>query len=125
MAVINPIITINGVSLSSSQISDYTLTYSKLWKNANRNMSGKITATLIGIYPNISVKTSLLDFSHAQSLSAAINAAFFSVTYWDTQTSSQKTAQYYAADHELKLLNECKYGQVTISLVAVSKSDYL
>lgn len=125
MSVTNPIITINGVSLSSSQVADYTLTYSKLWKNANRDMNGKITATLIGIYPNITVTTTLLDFDHAQSLSAAINDDFFSVTYWDTQTSTQKTAQYYAADHKLSLLNECKYGEVTVDLVAVSKSNYL
>lgn len=125
MSVINPIITINGVSLSSSQVADYTLTYSKLWKNANRDINGTINATLIGVYPNITVTTTLLDFSHAQALSAAINNNFFPVTYWDTQTSSQKTAQYYAADHKLQLLNECKYGEVTIDLVAVAKSNYL
>lgn len=125
MAITNPIITMNGVSLTTSQVSDYTLTYSKLWKNANRNMNGRITATLIGIYPNISVKTSILDFAHAEALSAAINQDFFSVTYWDTQTSSHKTAEYYAADHKLTLLNECKYGEVTVELVAVDKSSYI
>jgi hypothetical protein len=88
-------------------------------------MRGKITATLIGIYPNISLTTTLLDFDDAQALSAAINEDFFSVSYWDSQTSSHKSAQYYAADHELKLVNECKYGEVTVSLVAVSKSNYL
>lgn len=125
MSVTNPIITINGVSLTTSQITDYTLTYNKLWKNANRDMSGNIAATLIGVYPNISVTTSVLDFSHAQSLSSAVNDDYFSVTYWDTQTSSMKTAQYYAADHKVSFLNECKYGQVEIDLVAVSKSNYI
>ena len=125
MSVTNPIITINGVSLSTSQITDYTLTYNKLWKNANRDMSGNIAATLIGVYPNISVTTSVLDFSHAQSLSSAVNDDYFSVTYWDTQTSSMKTAQYYAADHKVSFLNECKYGQVEIDLVTVSKSNYI
>ena len=99
MFVTNPIITINGVSLSTGQITDYTLTYNKLWKNANRNMSGRIVATMIGVYPNISITTNMLDFSHAQALSAAINQDYFSVTYWDTQTSSHKSAEYYAADH--------------------------
>lgn len=125
MSVINPLITINGVSLTTGQVSDYTLTYSKLWKNANRDMNGDITATLIGIYPNISVATSILDFAHAQALSTAVNDDYFTVTYWDTQTSSQKSARYYAADHDIKLLNECKYGQVTIQLVAVSKASYI
>lgn len=121
MSIINPIITINGVSLSTSQLSEYVLTYNKLWRNASRDMSGDISATLIGIYPNISITTIFLDFDLAQSISAAINDDYFSVTFWDTQTGSQKTAQYYAADHKIELMNECKYGQVTIELVAVSK----
>lgn len=125
MAVINPVITINGVSLTTGQLSDYSLTYNKLWKNASRDMNGDISATLIGVYPNISVTTSILDFDDAQSLSAAINDDYFSVTFWDTQTSSQKTAQYYAADHKVSFMNECKYGQITAELVAVSKSNYI
>lgn len=125
MSVTNPIITINGVSLSSSQLNSYKLAYNKLWKNANRDMSGHIAATLIGIYPNISINTGVLDFDHAEALSSAINDDYFSVTYWDTQTSSQKTAQYYAADHEVSFLNECKYGQVTVELVAVDKANYI
>ena len=121
MTLINPIITINGLALSTSDISEYQLTYSKLWKNANRDMNGDITATLIGIYPNISVTTGMLEFSRAEAISAAINDDYFSVTFWDTQTSSLKTANYYAADHKIQLINECRYGQVTIELVAVSK----
>jgi hypothetical protein len=125
MSVTNPIITINGVSLNTSQVNDYTLSYNKLWKNANRDMNGNIAATMIGVYPNISVTTNILDFAHAQALSTAINDDFFSVTYWDTQTSTLKTAQYYAADHDVKFLNECKYGQVNVQLVAVSKANYI
>ena len=125
MSVSNPIITINGVSLTTGQVNDYTLSYNKLWKNADRNMDGDISATLIGVYPNISVTTGVLDFSVAQALSAAVNQDYFPVTFWDSQTSSHKSAQYYAADHDVKLLNECKYGQVTVQLVAVSKSNYI
>lgn len=125
MAVPNPIITINGVPLSTSDLSKYELTYNKLWKNANRDMNGDIVATLIGVYPNISIDTNMLDFTKAMAISAAVNKDYFTVTFWDTQTSSQKSATYYAADHKLSLLNECKYGQVTIELVAVSKSNYI
>ncbi len=125
MPVVNPIITINGVSLTTSQISDYVLTYNKLWKNADRDMNGDISATLIGVYPNIKIVTDMLDFADAEVLSSAVNVDYFPVTYWDTQTSSQKTAQYYAADHEIKLVSNCKYGQVTVELVAVSKSQYI
>lgn len=125
MSVTNPIITINGVSLNTSQVNDYTLSYNKLWKNADRDMDGDISATLIGVYPNLSVTTGVLDFGLAQALSSAINDDYFSVTFWDSQTSSHKTAQYYAADHDVKFLNECQYGQVTVQLVAVSKANYI
>lgn len=125
MAVSNPLIVINGVSLSSSDVNSYKLSYAKLWKDAGRDMNGDLHSTLIGIYPNIDVVTSVLDFGHAQALSAAINQNFFPVTYWDTQTSSLKSATYYAADHELNLLNECKYGQLEVQLVPVRKANYI
>ena len=121
MAQINPIVTINGVSLDSSQIAQYKLTYNKLWKNANRNMDGVVTATLIGIYPNISLTTRSLSFGEAMALSNAVNTDYFTVTFWDTQTSTHKSAVYYAADHEVEFLSECRYGQVTIDLVAKSR----
>jgi hypothetical protein len=125
MSVPNPLITINGVTLSTSEIESYKLTYSKLWKDADRNMNGTVSATLIGVFPNIEVKTTILGPSKAQSISAAINAAYFSVTFWDTQTGTEKTAYFYAADHDVELLNECKYGQVDIQLVPVSKANYI
>lgn len=125
MSVSDPLININGVSLGSGDVNSYKLSYAKLWKDAGRDMSGNLHSTLIGIYPNIDVTTSILDFADAQALSAAINHDFFTVTYWDTQTSSLKSATYYAADHELTLLNECKYGQVEVQLVPVRKADYI
>ena len=122
---VDPIITINGFNLSTTQLTKYTLTYNKLWKNANRNMDGRVTATLIGVYPNISLTTVPIKADIAQRLSAAVNPAYFNVTYWDTQTNSHKTARYYAADHSVEFMNRCTYGEVTIELVAVDKASYI
>lgn len=123
--VSNPVITINGVTLAPSEIETYKLTYAKLWKDADRNMNGDISSTLIGVFPNIDCTTTVLSFAKAQSISAAINAAYFSVTYWDSQTGSEKTANYYAADHDVTLLKECLYAQIQIQLVPVSKASYI
>ena len=125
MPVPTTIITINGVALSTHEVESYKLTYAKLWKSANRNMNGDVSATLIGIFPNIDVKTTKLLFAKAESLSAAINAAYFSVSFWDSQTGSTKTANFYAADHDVTLLNACTYGQIEIQLVPVSKANYI
>ena len=119
------LITINGVNLATGEVESYKLTYAKLWKNADRNMNGTVIATLIGVFPNIDIVTTKLSLAKAQSISSAINAAYFSVSYWDTQTSSIKTANYYAADHDVTMLNACTYGQVTIQLVPVKKANYI
>ena len=121
----NPIVTINGVSLSTSETEEYKVNYAKLWKGAERNMNGDISSTLIGVFPNIDVKTTKLTFAKASALSAAINAAYFSVTYYDTQTQTMKTASFYAADHDVTFLNKCTIGQVTVQLVPVSKANYI
>lgn len=124
-SITNPLVTINGVTLTSHETESYKLTYAKLWKDADRNMNGDVSATLIGVFPNIEVKTTQLLFAKAMLLSAAINAAYFSVTYWDSQTGVQKTANYYAADHDVELISECRYGQITVQLVPVSKASYI
>lgn len=125
MPVPSPLLIINGVSITTSDISSYKLTYNKLWKNANRDMSGDMSATLIGLYPNISIDTKPLDFDDAMALSAAVNQDYFTVSYWDTQTSSMKSAVYYAADHEVSVLTECIYASVKIELVAKHKANYI
>jgi hypothetical protein len=119
------IITINGVTLSQSETEYYKLTYAKLWKDADRNMNGTVSASLIGVFPNIEVVTTKLEFDKAEDLSAALNDAYFSVTFWDTQTSSNKTANFYAADHDITVLDKCTYAQVTVQLVPVSKASYI
>lgn len=125
MAFPNPLITINGVSLDASEVTSYTLQYAKLWKDAGRDMSGVLNATLIGVYPNIEIDTDLLDFSEAMALSAAINVDYFTVTYWDTQTNSHKAATFYAADHDVTFVNGCKYGSVKVQLVPVTRANYI
>lgn len=119
------ILTINGVTLATNEVEEYTISYAKLWKGAERNMNGDISSTLIGVFPNIDVKTTKLSFNKASSLSAAINAAYFSVSFYDTQTQTTKTANFYAADHEITFLNKCTIGQVTVQLVPVSKANYI
>lgn len=119
------IITMNGVTLSPSEVESYQLTYAKLWKGAERNMNGDVSATLIGVFPNIDIKTTKLSFDKASLISAAVNAAYFSVSFYDTQTQTTKTANYYAADHDVTFINKCTIGQVTIQLVPVSRASYI
>lgn len=118
-------ITINGVTLATSEIEEYKIKYAKLWKDADRNMNGDVSAALIGVFPNIDVTTTKLSFAKASAITAAINAPYFNVSFYDTQTQVIRSASFYAADHDITMLNKCTIAQVTIQLVPVSKANYI
>lgn len=123
MAYSGDLITINGVNMAG-KVKEYTVQYTKLWKDAERNMAGDISANLIGIFPKLSL--TIRDGLTEDEISALINAllaAYFSVTYFDPASKAQKTAQYYAADFNVSMLSKHRglYKSFSVSLVPVSK----
>ena len=106
-----------------SNISEYTVQYNKLWKDADRNMNGDVRATLIGIFPKIVCKTTVQEQSLVATLGALLNQPYFNVTFYDPITNTVKTAQYYASDYstKLKLRQGSLIDEISFSLVPVSK----
>jgi hypothetical protein len=120
--VINsPLIVIGGLSLT--EVVKYDVNYSKLWKDADRNMNGDVSATFIGVFPNIDCTTMPLQPAQVQTLCTALDQSYFSATFWDPSSGTQKTAQYYASDYKISLLNRNSgyYAGVDFSIVPVSK----
>lgn len=116
-----PLITIGSLSLS--EMVKYEVNYSKLWKDADRNMNGDVSASFIGIFPNIDAETPPLDKNQVQTLCAALDQPYFTATFWDPASGTQKTAGYYASDYKVTLLSRSKgiYGNVSFSIVPISK----
>lgn len=116
-----PLIVIGSLSLA--EMVKYEVNYSKLWKDADRNMNGDVSATFIGIFPNIDAETMPLSQAEVQVLCAALDQSYFTATFWDPATGSQKTEAYYASDYKITLLSRSKghYGNVTFSIVPISK----
>ena len=106
MAYSGDLITINGVNMAG-KVKEYTVQYTKLWKDAERNMAGDISANLIGIFPKLSltIRDGLTE-DEISALTNALLAAYFSVTYFDPASKAQKTAQYYAADFNGSMLSK-------------------
>jgi hypothetical protein len=117
----NPLIVIGGLTLT--ELVKYDMNYSKLWKDADRNMNGDVSATFIGIFPNIDAETTPLTQAQVQTLCAALDQPYFSMTFWDPASGTQKTRNYYASDYTITLLNRITgmYGTVSFSVVPVSK----
>ena len=119
--ITNNLLKIGNTNISN--ISEYTVQYNKLWKDADRNMNGDVRATLIGIFPKIVCKTTVQEQSLVATLGALLNQPYFSVTFYDPITNSVKTAQYYASDYstKLKLRQGSLIDEISFSLVPVSK----
>lgn len=116
-----PLITIGGFTLAEAV--KYEVNYSKLWKDADRNMNGDVSAAFIGIFPNIDAETMPLDQNQVEVLCAALDQPYFTATFWDPASGTQKTAGYYASDYKITLLSRAKglYGSVSFSIVPISK----
>lgn len=117
----NPLIVIGSLSLT--ELVTYDMTYSKLWKDAGRNMNGDMSACFIGIFPNIKAETIPMDQSTVGALCDALDQAFFTLTFWDPARNMQRTAEYYASDYTVKLESRIqgKYGTVEFSLIPTKK----
>lgn len=117
----NPLIIIGSLTLT--EMVKYEMNYSKLWKDADRNMNGDVSATFIGIFPNIDAETTPLTQDQVETLCSALDQPYFSMTFWDPASGTQKTANYYASDYKITLLNRMTgmYGTVEFSVIPVSK----
>lgn len=117
----HPLIIIGGLTLT--EMVKYDMNYSKLWKDADRNMNGDVSSTFIGVFPNIDATTIQMKQADVETLCAALDQPYFSATFWDPSSGSQQTAQYYASDYKISLLNRVsgQYATVDFSIVPVSK----
>lgn len=122
MAITARLLKINGTDITN--ISEYTVQYNKLWKDADRNMNGEVRATLIGIFPKIAVKTTTQELSKMISVGTLLNTPYFTVEYYDFLSNSVKTAPYYASDYSVKLRERSRelVNEVTFNLIPVRKA---
>lgn len=122
MAYSGNLLQISGTAISG--LRSYSVQYNKLWKDAERNMAGNISASLVGIFPKL-----LLTFrdglteDEVSTIANLLNQDYFSVTYFDPQSKTTKTANYYAGDYELPLLDKTRglYKTFNVNLIPVSK----
>ena len=113
---------INGVSVQG--LKEYKVGYNKLWSDAERNMNGDVRASLIGVFPKLElVFRDALTSDEIATINSLLDQAYFSVTYYSPKSRGLVTAQYYASDYTLELLDKTKglYKSFTVNLVPVSK----
>ncbi len=118
------LIKLNGQALP--YISEYSLERNKLWKSAERTMAGDIKATLIGVFPKISINTRRLTQQEIADLCAILDSPSFSVEFYDTRTQATHIADYYAGDYSTKIIDKAKgyYEGITVNLIPLKRRVY-
>ena len=118
------LVTIDGVVVP--HIVSYKIGRAKLWKDSERNMSGDVRATLIGIFPKIQLQIGYTTQEEMSELTALLDKAFFTVTWFDVRIQQTISTQYYASDYDIELDSKSKgrYKPFSVNLVPVSKRRY-
>ena len=107
-------------------IVSYKVSRAKLWKDSDRNMSGDVRATLIGIFPKIQLQIGYTTQAEMAELTELFDKDFFTVTWFDVRTQETNSAKYYASDYDVELDSKSKgrYKPFSVNLVPVSKRRY-
>lgn len=116
------LIKINNTSIPG--LKEYKVGFNKLWKDAERNMNGDVRASVIGVFPKIElVFRDALTAAQVRTITELLNQPYFSVTYFNPQTNANVTAQYYAGDYTVDILERSRglYKSFSVNLVPVSK----
>ena len=118
------LVQIDGVTIP--HLVTYKIGRSKLWKDAERNMAGDMRATLIGIYPKITMQVGYTTQEEMSQLTQLLDRDFFTVTWFDVRIQDTVSAQYYASDYDTELDSKSKgrYKPFDVNLVPVSKRRY-
>lgn len=91
-------ITINGINMGQYLLSA-KYEYNKLWgEDTGRNLAGKFTGTLVGIFPKIILTFRKLTQAEMNIIAPILDSANQTLTYYDPTTNSNKTLNTYTGD---------------------------
>lgn len=92
---------INGINMGQ-YIVQAKYGYNKLWgANSGRNLAGKQTGTLVGIFPKIIVSFGKLTKSQLEAIVPILDAKQQTVSYYDPRKKKQVTMKTYTGDYEI------------------------
>lgn len=116
------LVKIDGVTIP--HIVSYKIGRAKLWKDSERNMSGDVRATLIGIFPKIQLQVGYTTQYEISTITALLDKDFFTVEWYDVREQQVISAKYYASDYDVELDNKTngRYKPFSVNLVPVSKT---
>lgn len=91
-------VTVNGLSMGQYLL-QAQFDYNKLWgDDTQRNLAGKMTGTLVGIFPKITLTFRKLTQTEMGIIAPILNSATQTVRYFDPELQEMTTIQTYTGD---------------------------
>lgn len=110
---------IDNISMGQYLV-DCKFGYNKLWSDdSGRNMAGKQSGTLIGIFPKLIMQFKPLTKAELNLLAPHFNSANQTCTYYDPDLNTNKTITTYTGDWELLCRNINQTDGFSLSFIAV------
>lgn len=93
----------NSIKINDISMGQYLLSakyeYNKLWgTDAGRNLKGKFSGTLVGIFPKLILTFRKLTQTEMNIIAPILDSATQTVKYYDPTTNSNKTISTYTGD---------------------------
>ena len=100
--------------------------YNKLWaSDSGRNLAGKMTGTLVGIFPKIILQFRKLTKAELELIVPILDASTQTLTYYDPYKKANITMTTYTGDYEVvndRIINgNNKNEGFQVSFIAISK----
>lgn len=109
--------------VSVPELTEYTISQNKVYRDNNTNMSGQVRATLLGTLPVINISLRHINRGRANQLAVILDANFFDVTYFDPSLNANRTAQYFTDGYSFALEDKdrglMKATQITLNPIAM------
>jgi hypothetical protein len=112
---------INGISIGQ-YITEAKFSYPKLWANdSGRNLAGKMTGTLIGVFPKLTLQFKPLTKEELNIIAPILDSANQMVTYYDPSENQNMTITTYTGDWDLTNKNINKNEGFSCSFISIEK----
>lgn len=118
-------IMVNGVNFGQ-YLTSAKYGYNKLWgQDTGRNLAGKTTGTLIGIFPKITLNFRKLTKAELEIIAPILDSANQTLTYYDPYKKANNTITTYSGDYEIEdktiIGTNRKNEPFSCSLISVEK----
>lgn len=112
---------INGISMGQ-YIVEAKFQYNKLFaSDSGRNLAGKMTGTLIGVFPKLILQFRPLTKEELNIIAPILDSANQNVTYYDPSENSNVTITTYTGDWELTNVNLNENKGFSCSFISTEK----